>query len=103
MYLGHRGPHAAGDQFGQRLPGARRLLGQPLGPRPQLDSAHGDVLEQDDVERDAGNVAAGIADGHEPPAPADGPQRGLGPAIAYRVDYEVGALALVSTGAGDLP
>ena len=93
VHFGHGGPHALGDQLGQRLPGARRLLRQPLGPRPQLEPADGDVLEQDDVERDAGNVSPGVADGHEPPAPADRPQRGLGPAVTDRVDHQVGAVA----------
>src|SRR5271165_1301012 len=71
VHLGHRGPHALGDQLGQRFPGAGGLLRQPLGPRPQLESADGDVLEQDDVKRDAGDVSPGVAHGHEPPAPAD--------------------------------
>ena len=71
--------------------------GQPLGPRPQLKSPDGDVLEQDDVERDAGNVSPGVPDRHEPSAPPDRPQRRLGPAIADRIDNQVGPVT------GDLP
>src|SRR3984957_17232690 len=61
------GPQTGGHQVGQSLPGLRGLLRQPLGPGPQLETADGDVLEQDDLERVAGGLSPGLPHRHPPP------------------------------------
>ena len=58
----------------------------------ELEAAHLDALEQDEVERDAGDRARRVADGHEPAAVAQRTQRRLGDVAAHRVDHDVGTV-----------
>ena len=57
-----------------------------------LEARHGDPLEQHEVERNAGDLACREADGHEPAAVVQRPQRRLRQGAAHRVDDGIGAV-----------
>ena len=58
----------------------------------KLESQHVHTLDQNEVERDARDDARCVADGDEPAAAAQRPQRGLGQIAADRVDDGVRAV-----------